>query len=112
MHTLIHTHTPKGHLDRAINLTVMFSNVGESRSTRREPTHARGKHVNSMQKEPPAGSPGTQELLAARQQRYQQHTRAAQKVHTSIQCSFQFVGWQPHGHRKFKFSYTITESEI
>ncbi|MED6287534.1 hypothetical protein CHARACLAT_017323 [Characodon lateralis] len=46
IHILIHT--PKGNVERPFNLTVMFLTVGGSQSTRREPTHVRREHANSM----------------------------------------------------------------
>ncbi|MED6262929.1 hypothetical protein ATANTOWER_029880 [Ataeniobius toweri] len=45
-----------GNLEKPINITVMFKAVGGSRSTRCEPTHARGEHANSMQKYPRPGT--------------------------------------------------------
>ncbi|MEQ2281322.1 hypothetical protein AMECASPLE_029031 [Ameca splendens] len=44
------THT-YGQFKKTNYLTVMFWTVGGSRSTWREPTHAPGEHVNSMQKD-------------------------------------------------------------
>ncbi|MEQ2234845.1 hypothetical protein ILYODFUR_035579 [Ilyodon furcidens] len=59
-----HPFTPKGNLERPMNLTVMVLGCGRSWSTRREPTHARGEHANSMQKDPRLGvKPRTYLLL-------------------------------------------------
>ncbi|MEQ2248986.1 hypothetical protein ILYODFUR_024742 [Ilyodon furcidens] len=73
-HTLIHT--PKGNLERPINLTGMSLDYG------RKPeypvrTHAcTGRTCKLHAERPPAGSL-TQDLLAARQQCYQLRHRAA-----------------------------------
>ncbi|MEQ2242438.1 hypothetical protein ILYODFUR_035853 [Ilyodon furcidens] len=55
--TTTHTHpfTPKANVERPINLTVMSLDCGGNRSTWREPTHARGEHANSIQKDPRLG---------------------------------------------------------
>ncbi|MED6239776.1 hypothetical protein ATANTOWER_011019 [Ataeniobius toweri] len=74
MHTLIHT--PKGNLERPINLTGMSLDCG------RKPeypvrTHAcTGRTCKLHAERPPAGN-RTQDLLAARQQYYQLRHRAA-----------------------------------
>jgi len=46
------TLTPKDSLESPVNLTACFWMVGGSRRTRREPTHTRGEHADSTQKEP------------------------------------------------------------
>ncbi|MEQ2265834.1 hypothetical protein XENORESO_013298 [Xenotaenia resolanae] len=51
-----HPFTPKGNLERPINLKVMiFWTVGGSWRTWREPMHAQGEHANIMQKDPGPG---------------------------------------------------------
>lgn len=50
MPTHTHTHTPKGNVERPINLTVMF--VG---GNQRESTDAQGEHAKSVQKVPTPG---------------------------------------------------------
>ncbi|MEQ2296468.1 hypothetical protein AMECASPLE_025176 [Ameca splendens] len=51
MHTLIHT--PKGNLERPINLTGMSLDCG--RKPEYPCMHARGEHANSVQKDPWTG---------------------------------------------------------
>ncbi|MEQ2248325.1 hypothetical protein ILYODFUR_018045 [Ilyodon furcidens] len=76
MHTLIHT--PKGSLERPINLT------GMSLDCWRKPEYPVRTHACKLHAERPPAWSRTQDLLAARQQCYQLRHHAASYINVCI----------------------------
>ncbi|MEQ2190327.1 hypothetical protein GOODEAATRI_034622 [Goodea atripinnis] len=70
-----HTNTPKGNLERPINLTGMSLDCGR-KPEYPERTHARTGRTRKLHAERPLAGSRTQDLLAARQQCYPLRHRA------------------------------------
>ncbi|MED6254001.1 hypothetical protein ATANTOWER_011729 [Ataeniobius toweri] len=82
-HTRAHTHTPKVHLERPINLTVMFSDCGKKPEDLVRTYACTGEQANSMQKDPrPGFEPGTFLLQGNRA------TPSYKKIHDGSNISF------------------------